>query len=130
MASWYTDLFLGWHLIAVPDKLSRFGATNVILITGTILLESEQELLEVREALVRRARRSRNDDGCIDYQFSVSLDNAREIRLIELWESDEKLQAHLAVPDPEFAEVIGRGKIETAEVDAHVVTSSREMLRR
>ena len=102
----------------------------MILITGTILLESENELEQVRAALVRRAERSRNDDGCIDYQFSLSLDNPREIRLVERWESEEKLQAHLAIPDPEFNMTIGRGKIETAVVEAHTVTASREMMRR
>lgn len=102
----------------------------MILITGTIKLASAAELDEVRPALIRRAERSRNDDGCIDYQFSVSLDNPQEVRLIEIWQSEEQLQAHLAVPDPEFSAVIGRGKIDSAVVDAHEVSDSREMLRR
>ncbi|MEM9621901.1 MAG: antibiotic biosynthesis monooxygenase [Pseudomonadota bacterium] len=102
----------------------------MILITGTIMLESESELATVRDALVRRAERSRGDNGCIDYQFSVSLDNPKEIRLIERWESEALLEAHLAIPDPEFTETIGRGKIATAVVEAHEVSASREMMRR
>ncbi|MEM1436933.1 MAG: antibiotic biosynthesis monooxygenase [Pseudomonadota bacterium] len=102
----------------------------MILITGTIVLESEAELSAVREALARRAARSRGDDGCIDYQFSVSLENPREVRLVEAWASEEQLQAHLAVPDPEFSSILGRGRIETALVEAHEVTATREMMRR
>ncbi|MEM1437012.1 MAG: antibiotic biosynthesis monooxygenase [Pseudomonadota bacterium] len=102
----------------------------MILITGTIVLESEAELGTVRDALARRAARSRSDDGCIDYQFSISLDNPCEVRLVEAWESEEQLQAHLAVPDPEFSSVLGRSRIESALVEAHEVTATREMMRR
>ncbi|MEM7219431.1 MAG: antibiotic biosynthesis monooxygenase [Pseudomonadota bacterium] len=102
----------------------------MIVITGTIVLESDEVAAQVRAALVGRAQRSRQDDGCIDYQFSAALDNPLEIRLIEMWESDEKLQAHLAVPDPEFTALIGRGQFDSAVVEAHEVSASREMLRR
>ena len=102
----------------------------MILISGTIILDHDDEIEQITSALQRRAQRSRQDAGCIDYQFSVSLDNPRELRLFEAWESEELLQAHLAVPDPEFSEVLARGHIETALVQAHEVGATREMMRR
>jgi len=102
----------------------------MILITGTIVLDSDDEISQIASALQRRAQRSRQDEGCIDYQFSVSVENPRELRLFEAWESEALLQAHLAIPDAEFSEILARGHIETALVQAHEVSASREMMRR
>ena len=102
----------------------------MLVIVGTIVFESADDISEVRDALVRRAQRSRNDEGCLDYQFSVALDAPNEIRLIEVWESEQTLQAHLDVPDPEFNELVARGSFSSAVVEAHSVSATREMLRR
>jgi quinol monooxygenase YgiN len=55
----------------------------MIVITGIIKLESENELARVKEALIRRAIRSRADAGNIDYVFAQSLEDPTEIRLTE-----------------------------------------------
>lgn len=102
----------------------------MILITGTIQVESSEELERVKDALVRRAEQSRSDAGNIDYVFAASLENALELRLFEAWEDQASLDAHLEVPDEEFSAVIANAKLTSAVVTLNEVSETREMLRR
>ncbi|MFT4633146.1 MAG: quinol monooxygenase YgiN [Candidatus Azotimanducaceae bacterium] len=101
----------------------------MIIVTGVIELESVAELERVKSALIRRANKSRVDAGNIEYVFSVSLENPLQIRLVETWESEVLLDAHLMVPDEEFNDLIATAKITLATVDMHEVSVSRELLR-
>ncbi len=102
----------------------------MILITGTIVVEDEAEAARVRDALAARARRSREDAGCIDYAFSQALENPCEFRLVEKWESQADLEAHLAIPDPEFSELLEGARIASAVAAAAEADGEREMMRR
>ena len=102
----------------------------MIIISGVINVESEEELQRVRAALIRRAERSRSDAGNIDYVFAQNLENPTEIRLIEQWESEQLLNQHLQIPDDEFQEVIGTAKITSARVVAHDGDNERVLLER
>ena len=102
----------------------------MLIITGTIKVESEQELARVKDALIRRAERSRTDEGNIDYVFAQNLEDPTEIRLTEKWQSEATLNAHLQIPDEEFSAIIGSAKILRAVVSASEVTSERELLNR
>jgi len=102
----------------------------MLIVTGIIKTESLEELERVKGALVSRAVKSRGDEGCIAYTFSVNLEDSTEIMLTEKWESEESLNAHLQIPDEEFSSVIGTAKIERAIVVSHEVTSGKELLNR
>lgn len=41
------------------------------------------------------AELSRQDDGCLDYGFHVGLDDSDEITSVEVWQSQEHLDAHM-----------------------------------
>ena len=102
----------------------------MILVTGKIELASLEEVARVKAALMRRAEKSRADEGCLEYVFSVELDNPRQIRLFEMWQSEELLNAHLMVPDDEFNLLLANADIKTARVDMHDVSTSRELMSR
>lgn len=102
----------------------------MVIISGTIKVESEEELARVKAALIGRAARSRRDAGNIDYVFSQSLEDPTEIRLIEKWESEDLLNAHLQVPDEEFNTLIATARIEKAVVNASDVTNDRILMER
>lgn len=102
----------------------------MLLISGIIKLQSEQEVDRVKAALARRAARSRDDGGCIDYVFAVNVEDPREIRLTEKWESRKHLDAHLAVPDEEFDRLMATADIESATVVASEVASEQALLDR
>ena len=40
----------------------------------------------------------RLEDGCLRYDYFLSVQNADEILLVEQWQTDEKQQAHLRAP--------------------------------
>ena len=102
----------------------------MIIVSGVIKVKTEAEIQRVKAALIRRAEKSRSDEGCLDYVFSVSVDDDKEIRLYEVWESEELLNAHLMVPDEEFNQMLATAEIESAKVDMHEVSLSRELMRR
>lgn len=102
----------------------------MLTVTGTIKIESKEEVDRITSALQRRAERSRHDEGCLDYVFSVSLEDPTEIRVFEKWESEEALNAHLQIPDEEFNEFLQTAKITSAIVLVSEISSEREMLRR
>lgn len=102
----------------------------MLIITGTIHVESEAELERVRSALTGRARRSRNDAGNIEYTFSQNLETPTEIQLVEKWESEAALNAHLQVPDPEFDELLRTAKIVSAVVICNETSGERVLLKR
>ena len=88
----------------------------MIMVTGSIKFESIEELENAKQALTSRAQRSREDAGCIDYVFSLNLEDPTEIRLTEKWDNDELLKAHLAIPDEEFGALMATAKITSAIV--------------
>ena len=102
----------------------------MLIVSGIIKVESEAELERVRAALAGRVERSRQDAGCLDYAFSVSVDDPTEIRLFEKWASQADLDAHLAIPDPEFNDLLATAKITSALITVAEALEEREMMRR
>ena len=41
---------------------------------------------------------TRREDGCLRYDYFLSVQNADEILLVEQWQTEEKQQAHLRAP--------------------------------
>lgn len=102
----------------------------MILVTGNIKFESEEELENVSQALVGRAQRSRKDAGCIAYTFSRNLEDSTEIVLTEKWESAELLQAHLEIPDKEFGVLLSTAKIATATIVSSEAGEEKILMQR
>jgi quinol monooxygenase YgiN len=111
-----------------PDngKWSR----RMIIVTGTVKFESLDEVEQVTKILIGRAQRSREDAGCISYNFSKNLEDPMEICLTEKWESAELLQAHLEIVDEEFNTLLGTAKITRAIVVSNEANEDRVLLER
>ncbi|MEQ8234296.1 MAG: antibiotic biosynthesis monooxygenase [Gammaproteobacteria bacterium] len=102
----------------------------MVIILGTIKVASTSELEKVRAALVRRAARSKADQGNIEYEFTVSIEDPTEIRLTEVWESEQALTAHLAIPDEDFTAVLATTDIVSAVVTAYDASNKRVLMER
>ena len=81
---------------------------------------------ENREALVEAAKwmqnESRQEPGCINYGFYVSLEDPTEFVAVEEWESREALQAHFEAPSVAgFGAKIGPLLDRAPEVNIHVI---------
>jgi quinol monooxygenase YgiN len=66
-----------------------------------ILAEVEiapEALAPFKQAIAEMEIASRAEPGCHDYCFSQELSNSDKIRIVELWESMEALEAHFVTP--------------------------------
>ena len=99
----------------------------MIIVLGTVELENAEDVSSVRDALIARIDRSRQDAGCISYSFATDVKNPNVLHVIEKWETEEQLDAHLAVPDEAFFNAIGRVKRLSTEVLGYRVASTRTM---
>lgn len=102
----------------------------MLTVTGTIRLSSEHEVERLTPLLVRRAARSRGDEGNLDYVFSRSLEDPCEIRLYEKWESQAALEAHLAIPDPDFDTLLATADFASAIVIKTELGEETVMMKR
>ena len=100
------------------------------VITGKFILDSASEVAKMLDALVGRVERSRGRAGCIDYQFAQSLVDPCEILLMEKWASQGDLDAHMAIPDPEFSEVLASVRIRSVQISVCEAGEERVMMER
>jgi len=71
------------------------------------------------------AKTSRGEPGCIDYRFSIDIDDPLVVQVLEQWESAAALEAHFATPHFQaFSEVILRAVDGPAEFTRYEVSSS------
>ena len=110
--------------------LNIFYGGVTLIITGTIRVESEEELARIKDALIRRAKRSREDEGNIDYAFAYNMEDPTEIHLTEKWDSEASLNAYLQIVDEEFSAVISSAKVKSAVVISYDAFNEREVLNR
>jgi quinol monooxygenase YgiN len=102
----------------------------MIVITGTIRVEAEDDFLSVRDALIARTARSQNDKGNIEYAFSQDLGDPTVIHLIEKWEDEASLRSHLEIPDEEFSKVMENARIVSAVVTSYDAANEKVLMSR
>jgi len=69
----------------------------MILITGRGRVHAEQRDAALAAAAAMSAA-STAETGCLEYSFWVSADDPNAIGLVERWDSEEALAAHMAQP--------------------------------
>jgi quinol monooxygenase YgiN len=57
-----------------------------------------EKIAEVREFVTNLTVLSNKDAGCVEYWWAQTLEDPSTLRLYEVWESQEALQAHLSLP--------------------------------
>ena len=102
----------------------------MIIIMGTIELVSAEELDRVRHALIARAARSRNHEGNIEYAFAQDLEQPNVVKLVEKWTSREALEAHLKIPDEDFAQVLTSAKLRSARIVSYEAEGGNTLMSR
>jgi len=69
------------------------------MIVVNAVIEATQETIEaLKDAISVMENKSRVEEGCHDYTFSVELSNPEVIRITEKWENMSALEAHFKVP--------------------------------
>jgi len=65
-----------------------------MIVVNGIVESTEDSVVELKSAIADMEQASRAEAGCLDYTFSVELNNPHVLRITERWESIEALQAH------------------------------------
>ncbi len=74
----------------------------------------------LRDAIITMETESRKEPGCHRYAFSTDISDPTVVRITELWESAEDLNAHFTVPHmAAFAAAMGSAEILSMDVQAY-----------
>jgi quinol monooxygenase YgiN len=97
---------------------------RMIIITLKAKLNAEHRESAISAAKTMSAH-ALTESGCIDYRFWVSVDDQASILLLEQWEDQASLDAHMAGPQlGEFAAALGPALDGGMEATKHEVASS------
>ncbi len=97
----------------------------MMIVCGKIEVGAAEDITRLETALKARMERSRKDAGCLAYSFAVELGAPTVLHIIEKWESEELLNAHLQVPDEAFTKIMATANIKAASVIGYTVSGER-----
>ncbi len=69
-----------------------------MIITIATLISKPEKQEDLASMLAQLAAASRNDPGCISYSFHVDIEDPTTFRSIEMWESEDQMNAHMQTP--------------------------------
>lgn len=99
----------------------------MLIVAGSITFDpSHTESLRGAAAAMMSA--TMEEPGCQDYVFSISVADEASIRIFEVWDSQEDLDAHFAMPHmAEFQAAIADVGISGRDLMKYQVSSSEPM---
>jgi quinol monooxygenase YgiN len=79
-----------------------------MVVVNGIVTTTQADISALRDAIATMEKASREEAGCIDYTFSVEVNDPDVLRITEKWDKVESLMAHMATPHmAEFQKVMG-----------------------
>ena len=69
-----------------------------MIVVNAIVTSTQQDIVALQSAISTMETASREEPGCLDYTFSVELNNPNVLRITEKWQSLDDLKAHFATP--------------------------------
>ena len=69
-----------------------------MIIVHAVVESSRENIDAMKSAIEVMERKSRAEQGCLDYTFSVELHQPEVVRITERWESLDALTAHFQQP--------------------------------
>jgi len=95
----------------------------MIVVTGVFEVDPSEgeEFIRSREDSMRRTR---DEDGCLEYVFAVDPIEPGRVVLTESWRDEAALSAHLAA----FEQPSSTIEIRSACVEAHSVAESKKLV--
>jgi len=80
-----------------------------MIVVNAIVTSTQEDIVALQGAISTMEAESRKEEGCLDYTFSVELNNSSILRITEKWRSLEDLKAHFEMPHmAEFQAVMGQ----------------------
>jgi quinol monooxygenase YgiN len=79
-----------------------------MIVVNAIVQSTQENIVALQGAITTMEKESRAEDGCLDYTFSVELNDPTVLRITEKWATLEALQAHFETPHmAQFQQVMG-----------------------
>ena len=69
-----------------------------MIVVNAIVTSTQEDIVALQSAISTMEAASREEAGCLDYTFSVELNNPNVLRITEKWQSLDDLKAHFATP--------------------------------
>jgi quinol monooxygenase YgiN len=94
-----------------------------MIVVNAIIESTEHSIAALKAAVADMENASRLEAGCLDYTFSVELNNPNVLRITERWETLEALKAHFTVPHmAQFQEGIAAHPPKSTEIKIYEAT--------
>lgn len=99
----------------------------MLIVAGTITFDPANTEA-AKAAASKMMAATMEEPGCQDYVFSIDMSDGASIRVFEIWDSDEDLQAHFQTPHmAEFGAAIGGLGISGRDIVKYQVSSSEPL---
>ncbi|MCR9105037.1 MAG: antibiotic biosynthesis monooxygenase [Gammaproteobacteria bacterium] len=69
-----------------------------MIVVNGIVRTTQEDIVALQNAIATMEQASREEPGCLDYTFSVELNDSAVVRITEKWETLEALQKHFEMP--------------------------------
>lgn len=69
-----------------------------MIVVNVQIETTEADIAAMKDAIAAMETASRAEPGCLDYTFSVELNDSTKMRITEKWESVEALTEHFGMP--------------------------------
>ena len=89
---------------------------GLMIVVNAIMKTNDNNFETIKNAVKELEIKTREEDGCLDYAFSVELHSDRIIRITELWENLQSLKDHLKTEH--VAHFVGSLSDDPPETDA------------
>ena len=100
----------------------------MIIVEGWVKLAAG-EIDRLRDQALAMLQATRKEEGCVSYSFSVPIDDPDTLRIAEVWESQEALDAHGQTPHmADFGKTLREAKILEASLKAYPAEEGRTLL--
>ncbi|MFP3944667.1 MAG: putative quinol monooxygenase [Alphaproteobacteria bacterium] len=100
----------------------------MLIVAGHVRL-APGEVEKILPAAHRMMEETHKEAGCREYTFARDLSDETTIRIFEIWESREALDAHFATPHmAEFNKALGDVKVESVSVKIYDVSGVHPLM--
>ncbi|MFW6027826.1 MAG: putative quinol monooxygenase [bacterium] len=100
----------------------------MLIVAGHVTLAAG-EVEKVLPIARRMVEETRKEAGCVEYGFARDVSAENTIRIFEIWENREALDAHFATPHmAEFNKALGEVKIESVSIKIYDVSGVHPLM--
>lgn len=93
-----------------------------MIVVNAVVTTTPENIVALQGAISTMETASREEPGCLDYTFSVELNDSSVVRITEKWQTLDDLKAHFETPHmAEFQAIMGATPPESMEAHFYEV---------